>query len=164
MTSANEAIPPDVLGRLSLKDIRTTKVEMHVAPSLVQGQRVIKQSHKACATIHDSILTVVVDYQVDEVHTDATPTGQLGFSATFLLTFQVKPGRELNPEEVSALAQSLGVFASWPYFRELLHNLAARSGLQGLVAPLLLVGIDSVAEAKGHSSVDTSKKSQAPTP
>jgi hypothetical protein len=88
-------------------------------------------------------LAVSVEFEVEGAIGASSVGNDLRFDATFLLSFKVTAGEKLSEPEVAQVAESLGVFCAWPYFRELLQSTASRCGIHGLLAPVLILEIAS---------------------
>jgi len=59
--------------------------------------------------------------------------------ALFLLKYSIASEREFAPEVLEAFAGLNAPLHCWPYWRELVHSMASRMGLPGLIIPLLTV-------------------------
>ena len=49
----------------------------------------------------------------------------------FQVTYQLEPGYQPTPEEISAFSSANAVFNAWPYFREFVQNTCLRMGFPG---------------------------------
>lgn len=60
--------------------------------------------------------------------------------ATFAIEYQLQADAELESEAVEAFGKINGIYNSWPYWREYIHQSFARMGLPPLPLPLLTAG------------------------
>ena len=69
--------------------------------------------------------------------------------ALFLLRYSIASEKQFAPEVLEAFAGLNAPLHCWPYWRELVHSMASRMGLPGLIIPLLAVK-DLLVEADGE--------------
>lgn len=69
--------------------------------------------------------------------------------ALFLLRYSIASDRQFASEVLEAFAGLNAPLHCWPYWRELVHSMASRMGLPGLIIPLLAVK-DLLVEADGE--------------
>ncbi|WP_441245595.1 hypothetical protein [Kitasatospora sp. McL0602] len=64
-------------------------------------------------------------------------------TASVIAKFSLQPGVDPDPTVLSAFGNTIGIMASYPYLRQIIHDMAARVGLQGLTLGLLKQGSET---------------------
>ncbi|AQT67246.1 hypothetical protein STSP2_00389 [Anaerohalosphaera lusitana] len=86
----------------------------------------------------ENLIFVSVNLSLDAVKENGEDLAQI--CSEFLLVYRVEDWEGLSPEHFSAFADYNGVFNSWPYWRELVQNMAGRLQLPSLTLPTYRFG------------------------
>jgi preprotein translocase subunit SecB len=70
---------------------------------------------------------------------DDSDTVALSVNAVYEVMYQLKDGSSFEPRELEHFAKLNGVLNLWPYWRELVHTVAARVGIGTITLPVYRV-------------------------
>jgi preprotein translocase subunit SecB len=131
----------DVVPSLEIRDIRLVNLScaLTAAPPS-RGAVNIDLGHDVDAKmVDDDVLAVQVKYSVKAASRDSKGNPFFNLSAIFQLTYEGKNLAAFEMEKLKTFADVNGVHNAWPYFRELVQNVASRMGLPPMTVPLLKV-------------------------
>jgi hypothetical protein len=122
---------------LEMKDLRLVKLTWEMTGALVAPPYSFDMEPQLGYTHQDKEVTFQVahNFTVYSPNDKTKPllTGNTVYQVNYRLTNSV----QLNDEDLSVFGNSTVVLAVYPFLRELLHSLTARSGLPPLVLPLI---------------------------
>jgi preprotein translocase subunit SecB len=131
----------EVVPRLEIRDIRLVNLSCALtAPPPPAGQLKIDLSHTVKVdVVEDTVLAVQVHYllKASPDGTDSSPF--MNMSVVFQLLYDGEEITSIAPEKRQMFGDINAVHNAWPYFREVVQNMAMRMGLQPLTVPLLKI-------------------------
>lgn len=93
-----------------------------------------------CSASDDSkVLAVMAKFQLHASRPDGAKDRFLSIEAEFVLIYTVSSTEGLTQKHFEAFADANGVFNAWPYWREYVHSMAQRMGLDALIVPVFRI-------------------------
>ena len=84
-------------------------------------------------------LSVLARFHLHASRADDPKQRLLSIEAEFVLIYRVSSMEGLTQKHFEAFANANGVFNAWPYWREYVHSMTQRMGLDALVVPVFRV-------------------------
>ncbi len=94
---------------------------------------------------------VVVENVIVGRHAEIT---ELQVDAKFELVYSVPAGANPAPKELQAFADTNALLNCWPYWRELVHDMAGRMGLPPLLLPLFRLTPTPAQKQENKSAIE----------
>jgi hypothetical protein len=140
--SAVQALLTQVASMVEILHVRLIGGTLNVAPS-DENQR--PDPIQYSTSFHLNVDTRALDCRVQfeflgRVPAVAPPHRVVRVTATYLVTYLVRAGKEPSVEALTAFSQINTTYNAWPYWREFLQSALQRMDLPPFVAPLLRAG------------------------
>lgn len=80
---------------------------------------------------------VVATMRAQVIAEQAKEDALVSIEARFEIEYRLPEGFHVDPETLTAFAETNGIYNAWPYWREFVQSMFVRMGLPPLVLPLL---------------------------
>lgn len=132
------AITPHV----EIADVRLVRLDCRLTPSWPEGGASkirLDLAHTSRCEQRGECLAAEVRFSLTGVSTDDASKKIVILNAAFELVYNINREVALTKQQLSAFAQVNVLYNAWPYWRELVQDMAARMGLPRLVVPVFRV-------------------------
>ena len=131
----------EVVPRLEVRDIRLVNLACGLtAPPPPAGSVNIDLSHTVkVELVEGNVLAVQVHYSLKANPGGADGSPFLTMSVVFQLLYDGENLASITQDKLQTFGDINGVHNAWPYFREVVQNMATRMGLPALTVPLLKI-------------------------
>ena len=143
----------EITPHVDIVDVRLIRLDSRVSPSWATEEFPKLQldlARKSRCGQRGRFLVAEVRFTLSGAAADDASRKFVLLNATFELRYSINREVALTKQQLSAFAQVNVLYNAWPYWRELVQDMAARMGLPRLVVPVFRVARPTTGSPAGQ--------------